>query len=288
MTAPPPAPIAGRKKLLLVDGYALIYRAYHALPPGMLTRAGEPTNAVFGFAQMLMDVLRRDQPDYVVMALDKGPSFRSDISADYKATRPSMPPDLRQQIARCREVSEALGMTIYELEGYEADDVIGTLAAQGEQAGLDVLVVTGDMDELQLVSDQTHVVTPTGRNRFNETIEYDPAAVQTRYGFGPELIPDYKALVGDKSDNIPNVPGIGEKTATALLQQYGTLEAVLDHLDEIKPPRAQAALRAHVDQARQSKRLATIICDAPITLDMAAIAVAGLDRLDAAAKPAKP
>src|SRR5689334_5597890 len=152
MTSHSPSP-AGRKKLILVDGYALIYRAYHALPPNMMTRAGEPTNAVLGFTQMLLDVLRKEQPDYAVMALDRGRSFRSDMSADYKATRPPMPDDLRQQIGRCREIIEAMGMPIFELEGFEADDVIGTIAAQAEKGGVDVLVVTGDMDELQLVTE---------------------------------------------------------------------------------------------------------------------------------------
>ncbi len=277
MTSHSPSP-AGRKKLMLVDGYALIYRAYHALPPNMMTRSGEPTNAVLGFTQMLLDVLRKEQPDYTVMALDRGRSFRSEVSADYKATRPPMPDDLRQQIGRCREIIEAMGMPIFELEGYEADDVIGTIANLAEQQGVDVLVVTGDMDELQLVTEQTHVVTPTGRNRFQETVEYDRAAVEERYGFGPERIPDYKALVGDKSDNIPNVPGIGEKTATALIQQYGTIENILDHLDEIKPAKAQQALREHTEQARQSKTLATIICDVPLTLDLDAARVAHFDR----------
>jgi DNA polymerase-1 len=277
MTSHSPSP-AGRKKLILVDGYALIYRAYHALPPNMMTRTGEPTNAVLGFTQMLLDVLRKEQPDYAVMALDRGRSFRSEMSADYKATRPPMPDDLRQQIGRCREIIEAMGMPIFELEGFEADDVIGTIAGQAENEGVDVLVVTGDMDELQLVTEQTHVVTPTGRNRFQETVEYDRAAVEARYGFGPERIPDYKALVGDKSDNIPNVPGIGEKTATALIQQYGTIEEILAHLDEVKPARAQQALRDHAEQARQSKVLATIVCDVPLKLDLDACRVAHFDR----------
>ncbi len=277
MTSQSPSP-AGRKKLILVDGYALIYRAYHALPPNMMTRSGEPTNAVLGFTQMLLDVLRKEQPDYTAMALDRGRSFRSDMSAAYKATRPPMPDDLRQQIGRCREIIEAMGMPIFELEGFEADDVIGTIAEQAEKAGVDVLVITGDMDELQLVTDQTHVLTPTGRNRFQETIEYDEAAVTERYGFGPERIPDYKALVGDKSDNIPNVPGIGEKTATALIQQFGPLENILDHLDEVKPPKAQQTLRDHTEQARQSKVLATIVCDVPLTLDLDACRIAHFDR----------
>src|SRR5215212_2491159 len=254
----PPSARAGRKKLVLVDGYALIYRAYHALPPNMMTRGGEPTNAAFGFSQMVLDVLRKEQPDYSILAMDRGRSFRSDVSTDYKATRPPMPDDLRVQIKRCREIATALGLAIYELEGYEADDVIGTLAQQAEEQGMDVLVVTGDNDELQLVTDHTHVVTPTGRNRFNETTEYDPAGVVDKYGFLPERLIDYKALIGDTSDNIPNVPGVGPKTALQWIQQYGPLETILEHLEELKPARAQQSLRDHTDQARQSKHLATI------------------------------
>ena len=272
-----PAP-SDRPTLMLVDGYALIYRAYHALPATMMTKAGEPTNAVLGFATMLLDTLKREQPEYLAVAFDRGRTFRHELSPDYKATRASMPTDLRQQIGRVREILDALHTPIFEQPGFEADDVIGTLAVQAEAQGIRTLVVTGDLDELQLVTEATHVLTPTGRNRFNETQLYDRAAVEARYGFGPLLIPDYKALTGDKSDNIPGVKGIGEKTATALLQQYGSLESILDHLDAVKPTKAAEALRANADQARQSKVLATIVRDVPLTLDPEVCRAADIDR----------
>jgi len=276
-TDPTPAPDE-RPTLMLVDGYALIYRAYHALPASMMTKAGEPTNAVLGFATMLLDTLKREQPEYLAVAFDRGRTFRHEMSPDYKATRASMPADLRQQIGRVREILDALHTPIFEQPGFEADDVIGTLAVQAEAQGIRTLVVTGDLDELQLVTAATHVLTPTGRNRFNETQLYDLVAVEARYGFGPLLIPDYKALTGDKSDNIPGVKGIGEKTATTLLQQYGSLESILDHLDTLKPAKAAEALRAGADQARQSKILATIVRDVPLTLDPEVCRAADIDR----------
>ncbi|HUS15465.1 MAG TPA: 5'-3' exonuclease H3TH domain-containing protein, partial [Chloroflexia bacterium] len=273
-----PGPNAARPTLLLVDGYALIYRAYHALPATMMTKAGEPTNAVLGFTTMLLDTIRKEQPEYLAVAFDCGRTFRHELSADYKATRSRMPDDLRVQIGRVREILEALKTPIFEQEGFEADDVIGSLARQAESQGIRTLIVTGDMDELQLVTDSTEVVTPTGYGRFNETKLYDVTAVEERYGFGPLLIPDYKALIGDKSDNIPGVRGIGEKTATALLQEYGPIENVLDHLDEVKPNKAQQALREHLDQVRQSKILATIVRDIPLKLDLNYCRAADIDR----------
>ncbi len=279
-TTPPDPPADGDHKptLLLVDAYALIYRAYHALPASMMTRAGEPTNAVLGFTTMLLDTLRKEQPAYSAIAFDRGRTFRHELYSEYKATRAAMPDDLRVQIGRVREILAALQMPIFEQEGYEADDVIGSLAEQAEQQGIRVLVVTGDMDELQLVTPATHVVTPTGYGRFNETKLYDVAAVEERYGFGPRLIPDYKALIGDKSDNIPGVRGIGEKTATALLQQYGPLEEILAHLDEVKPNKAKTALLENQDQALRSKTLATIVCDLPLQLDLAFCRTNDFDR----------
>ncbi|MGI8587457.1 MAG: DNA polymerase I [Chloroflexia bacterium] len=277
MTDEPTAPGA-RPTLLLVDGYALIYRAYHALPATMMTKAGEPTNAVLGFTTMLLDTIRKEQPEYLAVAFDRGRTFRHDLSSAYKATRAKMPSDLRGQIERVRDILDALRTPIFEQEGFEADDVIGTLAQQAEHQGIRTLVVTGDMDELQLVTANTEVVTPTGYGRFNETKLYDTAAVEERYGFGPKLIPDYKALTGDKSDNIAGVRGIGEKTATALLQQYGSLEGILEHLDEVKPKKAQEALREHSEQALLSKRLATIVCDLPLKLDLTLCRAADFDR----------
>jgi DNA polymerase I len=265
-------------KLLLVDGHALVYRAYHALPPDLRTSAGEPTNAVFGFAQMLLDTLRNQAPQYVVVTFDKGKTFRHEASADYKAQRGPMPHDLRDQLGRVRQLIEALGIPIVELAGFEADDLIGTLSRQAEHEGIDTLILTADTDQHQLVSDHTRMIAPGGyAQRFSDAKVYDVAAVEERYGFGPELVPDFKALVGDKTDNIPNVPGIGDKTASALLRQYGSLEGVLDHLDELKP-KQQETLREHADQARHSKTLTTIVRDAPVELDLEASRSQGMDR----------
>jgi DNA polymerase-1 len=255
---------------VLVDGHALVYRAYHALPPDLRTARGEPTNAVFGFAQMLLDTIRNQAPRYVVVTFDKGRTFRHEASTDYKATRAAMPDDLRQQIGRVRQLVDVLGIPIAELDNYEADDVIGTLSRQAEAQGLDTYILTADTDQHQLISEHVRMIAPGGyAQRFSEAKVYDVEAVQERYGFGPELVPDFKALVGDKTDNIPNVPGIGDKTASALLQQYGSLEGVLDHVDELKPKQAET-LREHADQARHSKILTTIVRDADVSLDLEA------------------
>lgn len=265
-------------KLVLVDGHALIYRAYHALPPDLRTSSGEPTNAVFGFSQMLLDTIRNQAPEYVVMTFDKGRTFRHDASATYKANRAAMPDDLRQQIGRVRELVEALDIPIAELDNYEADDVIGTLSKQAEAAGLETYILTADTDQHQLISDHVRMIAPGGyAQRFSEAKIYDLQAVEDRYGFGPELVPDFKALVGDTSDNIPNVPGIGKVTATALLQKYGSLEGILDHLDELKPKQTET-LRAHADQARHSKTLTTIVRDADVHLDLDASRLHTFDR----------
>jgi DNA polymerase-1 len=267
-----------RQKLVLVDGHALVYRAYHALPPDLRTSTGESTNAVLGFTQMLLDTLRIQAPDYIVVTFDKGRTFRHEASAEYKAQRGPMPDDLRDQMGRVRQIVEALGIPIVELSGFEADDLIGTLSKQAEGLGLDTYILTADTDQHQLVSDAVKMIAPGGyKQRFSDARIYDLPAVIERYGFQPELVPDYKALVGDKTDNIPNVPGIGEKTASALLVQYGSLEEVLAHLDELKP-KQQEALREHAEQARNSKVLATIVRDAPVSLDLEQSRSHGFDK----------
>lgn len=266
------------EKLMLVDGHALAYRAYHALPADLRTSSGEPTNAVLGFTQMLLDTLRNQAPQYVVVTFDKGRTFRHEEFADYKAQRGPMPGDLHDQFVRVRQMVEAMGIPIMELAGYEADDLIGTLSRQAEALGLETYILTADTDQHQLVSDHVRMIAPGGyKQRFSEAKIYDKQAVIERYGFGPELVPDFKALVGDKTDNIPNVPGIGDKTASTLLVQYGSLESILDHLADLKP-KQQESLREHEDQARRSKQLATIVCDAPVTLDLEASHVRGFDK----------
>ncbi len=266
-----------RPRLALVDGYGLIFRAYHALPPTMATKTGEQTNAVYGFASMLLDVIRQHEPDYIAVALEGGKTFRHESFEGYKANRAEMPEDLRQQIGRVRELIETLNVPIFEQPGYEADDVIGSLARSCSADGFSVVVVTGDSDLLQLVDDHVVAVLP-GARRFGEFRFYDRPAVNERFGFAPELIPDYKALVGDTSDNIPGVPGIGEKTAKALIARFGPLESILEHIDEVTPPRAQKALQENAAAAAASKVLATIIRDLDVPFKKESARVSTYDR----------
>src|SRR5438270_3108294 len=188
----------GNRRLMLLDGHSLVHRAFHALPP-LSTSEGELTNAVFGFSSMLLKAIELVQPTHIIMALDRpAPTFRHQAYADYKATRTRAPQELRDQFKRVREVAAALNVPIYELDGFEADDVLGTLSLQAENQGLAATIVTGDLDALQLVSDRVHVITP--RRGIAETMTYDPQAVRDRYGIEPEQLPNWKALVGDTSD----------------------------------------------------------------------------------------
>jgi DNA polymerase-1 len=267
-----------RPILLLVDGYGLIFRAYYAIKNEISTSKGEVVNAVFGFASMLLDVLRRENPEHAIIAMESGRTFRDDEYDGYKANRGAMPDDLRPQVERVRQFIDALNIPVEEWEGYEADDVIGSLSRIcAEKRDVRVIIVTGDSDLLQLVDDNTTVVLP-GALRFGELRYFDPAAVHARYGFGPEYVADYKALVGDTSDNIPGVAGIGEKTAKALIGQYGGVEEIIAHLDEITPARAKNALTAGVDEARRSKFLTTIVRDLPIAIDLDRSHVGNYDR----------
>lgn len=270
-----------RSTLLLVDGFGLIFRAFFALDKSvssLATSAGEPTGAVYGFATMLLDVLRNERPDYAIVALEGGRTFRHEAFTDYKAHRAEMPEDLRRQLSRVREFIDALGVPVMVREGYEADDVIGSLATQcGKRDNVRVIVVTGDSDLLQLVDDDVEVILP-GTRRFGELRRYDRAAVYDRYSFGPEHVADYKALVGDTSDNIPGVPGIGEKTAKALINQFGSIESIFDHLDEVTPPRARAALEGNREQALAGKHLTQIVRDLDVPLDKESAAVGNYDR----------
>ena len=272
-------PMTERQRLVLVDGNALVHRAFHAIGP-LTTSRGELVNATFGFTSMLLTALQMLKPACVAVAFDMAaPTFRHRQFDAYKAQRPRMPDELAAQFVRVRQVVEALGIPIYETPGFEADDVLGTIAAQATAQGLAVTIVTGDLDALQLVTE--HVTVLINRRGVQDTMLYDPAAVQERFGFAPPRLPDYKALVGDSSDNIPKVAGIGEKTASALISQYGDLEGVLAHLDELKPKQAEA-LRDAVEQVRQSLMLATIRRDAPVEFDADRCVLADYDRQAAA------
>jgi DNA polymerase-1 len=264
-----------RKKLVLVDGHAMIHRAFHAVPEDLSTTSGEPVNATFGFTSMLMKALLEEKPDYIAMTFDRPtPTFRHQQYTPYKAHRPTLPDNMRPQFGRIREVVQAFGIQIYEKDGYEADDVLGTLSVQARQQGVDTIIYTGDMDTLQLVND--HVMVKVAKRGITEITEYTESEVEARYGFAPKKLPDFKGLVGDKSDNIPGVPGIGEKTAMRLIAQYGDLENILAHSNELKP-KEQKLLCDGADQARQSKYLATIVLDAPVQLDLEACRLTHID-----------
>ncbi len=263
-------------RVMMVDGHALVHRAFHALPEDLSTSSGEPTNAVLGFTNIVLKEVAELHPTHILMAMDRPiPTFRHDRFAAYKATRPATPHPLRIQFRRVREVAEALHMSIYELDGYEADDVLGTLAGEAERQGVQTVIVTGDLDALQLVTDQVRVLTP-GRG-IAETTMYDVPAVVARYGIQPRQLPDWKALVGDTSDNIPGVKGIGTKGASKLIAQYQNLEGVYSHLDEL-PARQRELLETGHDQAFESRELATIVRDAPVKLDLEETRYTGGDR----------
>jgi DNA polymerase I len=255
-----------REILLLVDGHNLVYRAFYAMP-ALSNSRGEMTNAAFGFTSMMFKALNELKPVYAIAAFDPpGLTFRHGEFAEYKAQRAPTPPDLVPQFAWCREIVDTLGIPIIEVPSFEADDVIGTLSRKADAAGLDVVILTGDLDVLQLVTD--HVRVFASRRGISDTIVYDLDKVRERYGFEPPLVVDFKALQGDASDNIPGVPGIGEKTALTLVREYGPLERILDAIPSMPQGRVRRALEAHEDQARQSKRTATIDVDMDIALDL--------------------
>jgi DNA polymerase-1 len=270
-------------RLVLIDGHALAYRAFFALPlENFSTREGEPTNATYGFTATLLTILQEQHPDYIAVCFDAGHSGRETLYPQYKAHRDKMPDEMRVQMERIRQIVTAFNIPVFEVEGLEADDLLGTLARQAAEQGVEALIVTGDRDLLQLVSPRVRVFL-AGR-RLSEGQVYEEQTVRERFGgLTPAQLRDYKALVGDPSDNIPGVRGVGEKTAIALLQRYGSLEAVYEHLEEIEPPRYRAALAQGRDDALLSRKLVTIHTDLPVTLDLAACAAGDFSRDQVAA-----
>ena len=265
--------------LLLFDGNALVHRAFHAIPPLTITKTGEPVNAVYGFVLMLLKVLNDLRPTHYAVAFDyPAPTFRHLEFREYKAQRPPTPEELRGQFRRVRELVDAFGIPAYEVEGYEADDILGTICRQASGGGIDTVIVTGDADTLQLVSPMVKVLIPRPGRPFSDTIIYDEDAVRQRYGIEPLQICDLKGLKGDASDNIPGVPGVGEKTAAKLIQGFGGVDVVYEHIDEVTPERLQDVLRRNEGLARLSRELATIVTDVPITLDLERCLVGGYDR----------
>jgi DNA polymerase-1 len=265
--------------LVLFDGNALIHRAYHALPPLSVRKTGELVGAVFGFAQILLKVLNELQPTHYAIAFDKAaPTFRHVMYEQYKATRKETPSELVGQFGRVRELVQAFKMPIYELEGFEADDVLGTLGKQASEQGIDTVIVTGDADAMQLVTDKVKVFYPRPRGNFSDADLFDIDAVIAKYSIKPENIDDFKALKGDPSDNIKGVPGIGERTAVKLIQQFGSLEQIYQHIDEVTPAKIQKLLREHKAEADQSKTLATIVTDTPVKLNLEECQATNFDR----------
>lgn len=254
--------------IALFDGNALIHRAYHALPPLSVTKTGEPVGAVYGFAQMLLKVLSDIKPDCYVIAFDrKEPTFRHELYKEYKAHRPPAPDDLVKQFGRVRQFAEVFNIPIYEQAGYEADDLIGSLSHIAGEKGMDVVIVTGDADAMQLVTGSVKVLSPKPRGSFSDTMLYDEAAVKEKFGVAPTLIADYKALVGDPSDNIPGVKGIGDVNAVNLINKYGSIEDIYSRISEVKPERAQKLLKEGEQAAKESKRLAEIVTDLPVQIN---------------------
>jgi DNA polymerase-1 len=254
-----------RGRVVLIDAHSLIYRAFFALPP-MSTSDGRVTNAVYGFTSMLAIVLA-SRPEYAVAAFDvAAPTFRSKEYVEYKAGRRAMPDDLRPQIEMVRDVLQSFSIPIYAIEGFEADDLIGTMARIAEERGHSVTIVSGDLDCLQLVTDSIEALVP--RRGITDTFLYGPDQVRQRYGFEPLQLIDYKALRGETSDNIPGVPGVGDKTAARLVQDFGSVEALLERLEELPEGRLKTALKANADQVRLGKRMVTIVRDVPVELDL--------------------
>jgi DNA polymerase-1 len=257
--------------LVLFDGHALIHRAYHAFEKSPLTvrKTGEIVSAVYGFALMLLKVVNELQPTHYAVTFDKkAPTFRHKIYEQYKAHRPPAPEELVNQIEKVRELVRAFHIPIFEMEGYEADDLLGALSKQAAEKDIDTIIVTGDADTMQLVSPKVKVLYPKPRKSFSDTMLYDETAVTEKYGITAKQIPDLKGLVGDPSDNIPGVRGIGDKTAVKLLQEFASIEKIYENLDKVTPPRAQAALKGNEADARRSKELATIVTDVPVTLNL--------------------
>jgi len=264
------------ERLMLLDGNGLIYRGYFALPP-LTTSKGELVNAVFGFCSIVLRGIADIKPDYVAVAFDlPGPTFRHEQYAEYKATRQRMPDDLRDQFPKVREVVKALRIPVYELQGYEADDVIGTITVDAERRGLDTTIVTGDLDMLQLVTDHTRLMTT--RSGVENTILYDPARIHERFELVPGQMIDYKSLKGDPTDNIPGVPGVGEKTAARLIREFGTLDALYQRLDEVKPDKLRGKLAEYRDQVFMGRGLSTIVRDLPVEFDLEAARLTDYDR----------
>lgn len=254
------------KKLILIDGNAIVHRSFHALPP-LTNRKGEMTNAVYGFSSVLIKVINELKPDYMVATFDlAAPTFRHIEYDQYKAKRVKAPDELYEQIPKTKEVLTAFGVPILEKEGFEADDIIGTVAKKYTNKEIEILILTGDLDTLQLIDDNIRVYTM--KKGINDTFIYSEKEVEERYGLKVSQMIDYKALRGDPSDNIPGVKGIGEITATSLLKEFGTLENLYKNVDKVKSKNVMEKLKKDKQMAFFSKSLATIRLNVPVKISL--------------------
>ncbi len=255
------------EKIVLIDGHSILNRAFYGIPD-LTCASGIHTNAMYGFLNILFKILDEEKPQYLAVAFDlKAPTFRHKMYSDYKGTRKPAPEEFRQQVPLMKEVLASMGIVTIELEGYEADDLLGTVAKRSEAAGLEVSVVSGDRDLLQLATDRIKIRIPKTKKGVTEVEDYNTKEVMALYGVTPTEFIDMKALMGDTSDNIPGAPGIGPKTAGAIIARYHSVDNVYEHIDEITPPKAKASLRDNEQQVRLSRRLAAIDIDAPVAFD---------------------
>ncbi|HMA59598.1 MAG TPA: 5'-3' exonuclease H3TH domain-containing protein, partial [Halanaerobiales bacterium] len=253
------------EKLYLLDGHSLAHRAFYALPL-LTTESGEYTNSVFGFSRMLFKIIDEEKPDHIAVAFDlKGPTFRHEEYEDYKAGRKKTPDELIPQIDLIKEVLKSLNIPIIEKEGYEADDVIGTIAKEAAEKDIDVKIVTGDRDALQLIDERINVIYT--RKGITDIVEYNIDKVKEKYELSPEQLIDMKGLMGDSSDNIPGVPGIGEKTAIKLLKEFDSMENVLENIEKVSGKKRKENLRKYSEQAKMSKKLGKIVTDLSVDLE---------------------
>ena len=254
------------KKVAVIDGNSLMHRAFHAVPPTMNAPDGTPTNAVFGFIAMLLKFIDISNPDVIVCAFDAGrPKFRTEALEQYKAQRPPMDPGLKAQFPIIEELLESMSIPVVRVTGWEGDDILGTVAARDEELGYRTLLVSGDKDVYQLCSELTHVVTT--RKGITDVAIYGPGEVRERYGVEPSQFPDFLGLKGDSSDNIPGVPGVGDKTAAKLLGAYGSLEGIYEHIDELRGKQKER-MEENRDAAFTSRKVATIVRDLDFPLDL--------------------
>ena len=254
------------KKVAVIDGNSLMHRAFHAVPPTMNAPDGTPTNAVFGFIAMLLKFIDVSNPDAIVCAFDAGrPKFRTEALEQYKAQRPPMDPGLKAQFPIIEELLESMSIPVVRVTGWEGDDILGTVAARDEELGYRTLLVSGDKDVYQLCSELTHVVTT--RKGITDVALYGPGEVRERYGVEPSQFPDFLGLKGDSSDNIPGVPGVGDKTAAKLLGAYGSLEGIYEHIDELRGKQKER-MEENREAAFTSRKVATIVRDLDFPLDL--------------------